>query len=815
MSIRHLDRLFEPRSVAIIGASQRPGRIGTTVLDNMAASGFAGALWPVNPKYDTLLGIACHARVAALPAAPDLAVICTPPDSVPGLVAELGARGTRAAIVLTALSPGQRAAMLKAARPHLLRILGPGGIGLIGPAAGVNASVAHAGARPGRTAFVSQSGMLMTAVLDWARQHQIGFSRVVSVGEGGDVDVADLLDWLAGDADTQAIVLHIESVADARKFMSAARIAARGKPVVVLKSGRGGERDDRVVDAAIRRAGMLRVYSSADLFDAVQTVARARPLPGERLAVVSNTASLGLLATDALAWTGGRLAPLSPATLRALKPLAAEGVPAANPLDIGTRADTARHVAAVRALLDEPQADALLLVHVPTPAAGSTEVARSLVPAVRGARQIVLSCWLGGDEVAEARGVFADAGLATYDTPEKAVRAFRQMVQYRRNQALLIEVPPGVPAVRERERATARRIVGAARQAGRDTLDDAECRTVLAAYGLRYDLPDGAGAGAPAWMQPAAGRDAPPLRIGMHVDPVFGPALEFGMGGAAGSVARDCAAGLPPLNMVLARDIVARTRAGNALAATDGACRALVQVAELVTDLPEVAALELDPMQMVQAGPAAPRDGAEPLPDTLAALRARIVLGPPRPESALAIRPYPQALAEIIDWQGAQLTLRPIRPEDAPAHVRFFAALDPEDVRLRFFSALRELPPAQLARLTQIDYDRAMAFIATRTGPDGTAETLGVVRAVADPDNRSAEFAVVVRSDLKGLGLGAILFGKLVDYFRTRGTGCLTGDAFAENVGVQKLVRRFNGTVQSGDEAGTVRLTVPLHGKSS
>lgn len=814
MSIRHLDRLFEPRSVAIVGASQRPGRIGTTVLDNMAGAGFAGALWPVNPKYDTLLGIACHPRVAALPAAPDLAVICTPPDTVPGVVAELGARGTRAAIVLTALAPGQRAAMLKAARPHLLRILGPGGIGLIGAAAGVNASVAHVGARPGRTAFVSQSGMLMTAVLDWAHQHQIGFSRVVSVGEGGDVDVADLLDWLAGDADTQAIVLHIESVTGARKFMSAARIAARGKPVVVLKSGRGGEQSDRVVDAAIRRAGMLRVYSSADLFDAVQTVARARPLPGERLAVVSNAASLGLLATDAMAWTGGRLAALSPATLRALKPLAADGVPAANPLDIGTQADTARHVAAVRALLDEPQADALLLVHVPTPAAGSTEVARALVPAVRGARQIVLSCWLGGHEVAEARSVFADAGLATYDTPEKAVRAFRQMVQYRRNQALVIEVPAGVPAARERERAAARGIVAAARQAGRAVLDDNECRTVLAAYGLQLGLQpglreharDGAAEG---------GDGAPPLRIGMHADPVFGPALEFGMGGAAGRVARDCAAGLPPLNMVLARDIVARTRVGNALAAQDHVCRALVQVAELVTDLPEVVALELDPMQAVKPDAALLQDGPAQPACTLAALHARIELGPPRPESALAIRPYPQALAQTIDWQGAALVLRPIRPEDAPAHVRFFAALDAEDVRLRFFSALRELPPAQLARLTQIDYDRAMAFIATRPGPDGLPATLGVVRAVADPDNRSAEFAIAVRSDLKGKGLGVILFSKLVDYFRARGTGSLTGDALAENAGVQKLVRRFGGTVLSGNEAGTVRLTVPLHGKLS
>jgi acetyl-CoA synthetase (ADP-forming)/acetyltransferase len=794
MSIRHLDRLFEPRTVAVIGASQRPGRIGTTVLDNMAASGFAGPLWPVNPKYDTLLGIPCYGRIAALPAAPDLAVICTQPDTIPGIVADLGARGTRAAIVLTAVPPAVRAAMLKAARPHLLRVLGPGGIGLIGPAAGVNASVAHVGARPGRIAFVSQSGMLMTAVLDWARHHHIGFSRVVSVGEGGDVDVADLLDYLAGDADTQAIVLHIESVTDARKFLSAARIAARGKPVVVLKSGRGTDRADRVVDAAIRRAGMLRVYSSADLFDAVQTVARARPLPGERLAVVSNATSLGLLATDALAWIGGELAPLSPPTLRALKDLAPSGVAPGNPMDIGVRADCARHVAAVRALLDEPQADALLLVHVPTPAAGSTEVARALVPLVRDARRTVLSCWLGGDAVQEARAVFADAGLPSYDTPEKAVRAFRQIVQYQRNQALLAEVPAQVPTTDAAARAAARALVTAARHAGRRALDDGECRIVLAAYGLELDA-----------AAPAADEDVPPLRIAMHVDAVFGPALEFGLGGSAGRAAGGHAAGLPPLNMVLARDIVGRVAAARVPGGDAAVCQALVRVADLVTDLCEVAELELDPLCW-RAG----TDGG-----TLVARRAGVTLGPPRPEAAMAIRPYPQALEETVAWQGAPLLLRPIRPEDAPAHARFFAQLDPDDVRLRFFTVLRELPPAQLARLTQIDYDRAMAFIATRPGAGGVPETLGVVRAVADPDNRRAEFAIAVRSDLKGKGLGIVLFGKLIAYFRGRGTGALTGEALAENTGVQKLVRRYGGTVSPGSEPGMVRLELALHGKTS
>ncbi|TWI62483.1 acetyl-CoA synthetase (ADP-forming)/acetyltransferase [Pseudoduganella lurida] len=802
MSVRNLEYLFEPRSIAIVGASQRPGRLGTTVLDNMAASGFAGPLWPVNPKYDTLRGIACHARIAALPAAPDLAVLCTPPDTLPGLVAELGARGTRAAIVLTPLSPERdarlHAALLKAARPHLLRILGPGGTGLIAPAAGVNASVAHVGAqagiRAGQIAFVAQSGMLMTALLDWAGRQHIGFSRVVSLGGGGDVDVADLLDFLAGDADTQAIVLHLESFGNARKFLSAARVAARGKPVVVLKSGRGTDREERVIDAAIRRAGMLRVYSSADLFDAVQTVARARTPAAatgehERLAVISNATSLGLLATDALAWTGGRLATLSPATVRALQPLLEEGAQPANPLDIGVRAGVDRHVAAVRALLDEPGADALLLVHVPTASAGSTAVAQALAPLVRAAPRTVLSCWLGGDGVQAARTVFADAGLPTYDTPEKAVRAFRQIVQYQRNQALLNEVPAQVPATGEAERAAARAIVAAARRQGRGRLREDECRTVLAAYGIGS-------------VAPQDGNDGgPPLRIAMHVDPVFGPVLDFGLGGAAGRLVPDGAAGLPPLNLVLARDIVRRSRAGGLLADPAAACRMLVRVADLVTDLAEVAALQLDPLE-----------GAD---DELGAAAAHIELGPARPEALMAIRPYPQALEETVQWQGAPLLLRPIRPEDGPAHVRFFAALDQDDVRLRFFTVLRELPPAQLARLTQIDYDRAMAFIATRPGADGMAETLGVVRAVADPDNHSAEFAVVVRSDLKGLGLGTILFGKLVAYFRARGTGALVGDALARNDGVQGLVRRFGGSVRPGSAPDSVRLAIPLHGKSS
>lgn len=788
MSIRNMDSLFDPGSVAIFGASLRPDRIGTQVMNNMAESGFAGAIWPVNPKYDKLLGIPCYARLSALPRAPDLAIICTPPDTVAELIADLGARGTRGAIILTPVGDSIRQQVMRAARPHLLRILGPGGIGLVAPLAGLNASAAHAGAKPGKTAFIAQSAAVMTAVLDWARQHGIGFSRVVSLVEGGDIDLGDMLDYLAADDDTAAIVMHIESVTCARKFISAARLAARSKPVVVLKAGRSG--DDKVYDAVIRRAGMLRVYSSSDLFDAVETVARARPTRGTRLAIMSNGSGTGQLAADALQYVHGKLAQFTPDTVKRLRGELPAGLVAANPIDIGGEASAERHVAVASALLADPDADALLLVHAPSSAAAGTGVAQALAPLLQQSGRSVLSCWLGGAAVAGARQVFADAGLPTYDTPEKAVRAYSQVVQYARNQALLIEVPGQVPAHSVPERQAARNLVEAARACGHGELAPADLAAVLAAYGLPL-APVSAGVLQPETQQ---------LRIAMQLDPVFGPAISVGLGGSAGRVVDDRAVGLPPLNTVLARDMLRRTGVGRALVAErDILCGALVHVAELVADIGEIAALELDPVTVL--------DGV------LHVHGARATLGPRRPESGMAIRPYPQEQEQEIQWQGAPLLLRPIRPEDAPAHVRFFSRLAPDDVRLRFFSAMKELPPTQLARLTQIDYDRAMAFIATRTGDDGLPETLGVVRAVADPDNQKAEFAIIVRSDLKGKGLGNILFQKLLDYFRSRGTREITGEALSENSGMQQLMRRFGGTVTPSREAGMVDLRLALQSK--
>ena len=798
MSIRNLNCLFAPRSVAVIGASDQPQRIGTRVLANLIEGGFAGPVWPVNPKHDSVLGQPCFARVASLPEAPSLAIICTPPATIPGLVAELGAAGTRAAIVMTAgLEPQKtgarsvRQAMLEAAKPHLLRILGPGSMGLQRPALQLNASFTHVGARPGKLAFVSQSGALGTAVLDWANQRGIGFSHFIMTGESSDIDVGDLLDYLAEDSDSAAILLCLERISCPRKFLSAGRVAARGKPVIVMKVGRDPAPDaDLVFDAAIRRAGMLRVYATEDLFDAVETLARARPHRGERMAVLTNGTGLGLIATDALASGDAPLARWSDSTLAELKRVAA---PQANPVDLMADAPVERYTGALEALLREPQADALLFLHAPTAMVSSRLIAEAVAPQMRAADKNVMSCWLGGSGVAEARKLFGEMGLPTYDTPEKAVNGFLQIVQYRRNQDLLMEVPASLlPAPPQRW--AARAMVSAALAVGHVALERADAHSLLAAYGIR--LAD-SGAG-PCEATLAAGQ------VRVSSDAVFGPVVLFGQGGVAAHLAADRVAGLPPLNMVLARDMVERTRVARLLAAgpggralaLDAICRVLVQVSEMVAEIPELMALELDPVLL---------EGEQAL-----VLNATIHLGAARAANALAIRPYPQELEQEVAWQGAPLLLRPIRPEDAPQHVAFFAALAPEDVRLRFFSAMRELPPTQLARLTQIDYDRAMAFIATRTGSDGMPETLGVVRAVADPDNLKAEFAIVIRSDLKGLGLGTVLFQKLVDYFRSRGTGELSGEALSENSGVQNLVRRFGGVVLPHPEADLVTLRLAL-----
>jgi acetyltransferase len=865
MSIRHLDALFAPTSVAVFGASERPASVGGTVWHNLSSE-FTGRLYPVNPKYSELGGVRAYPGVKALPEAPDLAVICTPAATVAPLIAELGARGTRAAIVVTAgLDKAQKQAMLDAARVHTLRILGPNCIGMLAPHLGLNASFSHIGAKPGELAFVSQSGALVTAMLDWAGSRGIGFSHFVSLGEHADIDFGDMLDFLGSDPKTRAILLYIESVEESHKFMSAARAAARNKPVIVVKAGRSAAGQaaaashtgalagsDAVFDAAIARAGMLRVTSLQDLFLAAETLARFRDGPSGGLIVLTNGGGAGVMAADAAAAAEVPMPALGDEVLSRLNAVLPANWSHANPVDIIGDAPAQRYVDALKALSADPHSDhAVLFIQAPTAIVPSTEIAQAVLPHAIQAPRRVLGCWLGDGAVAEARQVFRRAGIPDFDTPEEAVRAFSFLRTYRLHQEELLQTPPAHSAARPVDLPRIRSIVDDVLSSGRELLTEPEAKALLDAAGLpvvatRVVSPEADAALAAAAelgypvalkilshtishksdvggvrlnistdaelreacnamlarvreLRPDADvqgftvqrmiklKHAHELIVGASVDPVFGPVILFGQGGTAVEVLADRALALPPLNTPLALAQIERTRVAKLLhgyrdepaADISAVAQVLVSVSQLLADVPEIAELDINPLLVNHEG--------------AVALDARVRVSAKRPAGAahFAIQPYPQHLVESWAWQGEAVTLRPIRPEDEAQHRRFLEQLDPEDIRLRVFYSRRSIEHSELARLTQIDYAREMAFIATRPMTNDGEETLGTVRATVDPDNQTAEFGVIVRSDLKGSGLGHRLMTKMIEHLRARGTRRLAGTVLRENKGMLELATRL------------------------
>ncbi len=891
MSVRNLEFLFQPASVAVIGASDRPGSIGAVVLANLKRGGFKGPIWVVNKRHDTVDGEAAWSDVASLPQAPQLAVICTPAATVPGLIADLARKGTRAAIVLSAglkqpAGPGEgtlEQAMLAAARPQLLRILGPNCIGALVPGVGLNASFAPGNALPGKIAFVTQSGALATAMLDWANGRGIGFSHFISLGDSADVDFGDVLDYLASDAGTRAILMYAESIPSGRKFMSAARAAARNKPVIMVKAGRAPEGaraaashtgalagSDSVADAAIRRAGMLRVDTLEALFDAAETLAHARPLRGERLAILTNGGGAGVLASDALSLGGGRLATLAPQTLAALDACLPPTWSRGNPVDVIGDAPVARYQDALRVLLAAGEVDAVLFMHAPTALVPAADIAAACVGQAGETGKPVLSCWLGDPAVAKARALFSAAGLPCYSTPERAVAAWLQLVNYQRNQQALQQLPVARASDFVPDRPRAMALLEQAVAERREWLDAAQAQEVLEAYGIpgvrtlrALDVEEAVakaseigfpvslkivspqvvhksdvggvalGLATPDAVRSAAVRmrqevarlkpeavvhgftvqqmahrpHAHELIVGMATDDVFGPVLLFGQGGTDVELFGRHAVALPPLNASLASDLLARSGIAPLLAPHRGRpgvnesalLDTLLKVSQMACDLAPLAELDINPLLVDELG--------------VLALDARVRLHlPGRSEyRPLAIRPYPRALEETVKLAGTQLLLRPIRPEDGARLKDFYAKAAPQDMRLRFFMARREVPHSELARYSQIDYDREMTFIALAPADDqGRQPMVAEVRAVCDPDNRRAEFAILVASAWQGKGLGHLLMGKLIGYLRGRGTGEIVGQCLAQNTAMQALARHAGFEVDSVPIGDTLALRLPL-----
>lgn len=884
MSQRGLEALLRPASIAVIGASMKPGRAGFLMMQNLLAGGFKGPVLPVTPAWKAVCGVLAWPEVSALPFSPDLAVLCTHAKRNIELLAALGKKGCKTCIVLSS-PPEQQAELLACAQQWQMRILGPNSLGLLAPWQGLNASFSPVPIRKGKLAFISQSAAVSNTILDWAQQREMGFSYFVALGDSLDISVDELLDFLARDSKTSAILLYLEHLSDARRFVSAGRSASRNKPVVVIKSGRseqawkllkthGGL--DIAWDAAIQRAGMLRVQDTHDLFSAVETLSHMRPLKGEKIMIMSNGAAPAALAIDALWLRNGKLSELTEETCSHLAKLLPASVEASNPLDLRDDATPEHYCQALSCMLDDSNIDTLLIIHAPSAAAPATECAQAIIQQLkqhpRGKRLTILTNWCGEHSSIEARRLFSDAAIPTYRTPEGAITAFMHMVEYRRNQKQLRETP-ALPANLQQNTTEAHRRLQQALEQGVTTLDTHEVRPILEAYGLKT-LPtwiagDSAEAvhiaeqiGYPValklrspdiphksevqgvmlylrtpaevehaaeaiidrvrltWpqasihgllVQSMANRaGAQELRIQVDNDPLFGPLIMLGEGGRDWQPDKQAVVALPPLNMNLARYLIiqaiklGKIRGQSALSPLDiaGLSHILVQVSNLIIDCPEISKLDIHPLLV---------SGSD-----FSLLDVTLQLASPENTTPhqLVIRPYPHELEEqVVLKSGANCLFRPILPEDEPLLQLFISQVTKEDLYYRYFSEINEFTHDDLANMTQIDYDREMAFVAVRSTSGGD-EIIGVSRAISDPDNVDAEFAVLVRSDLKGLGLGRKLMEKLISYTRDHGLNNLNGITMPGNQGMITLAKKLGFRIETMLEDGIVSLTLPLSTES-
>ncbi len=884
MSIRDLDALFRPASIALVLSDRTPAIVRTRVVRNLLSGGYDGTITLVGEPAPSER-VASVASVDALPEPPDLAVVAVPPPERAGALAALRARGTRAAAVLTTdyhdhATPADHKALLEAAGP--MRVLGPDVFALMVPGIGLNAGFSHLWSGGGDLALVAQSGTLVTSVLDWATPRDIGFSHMISLGGQADVDFGDILDWLTTDPAVRGILLAVQGVVSARKFMSAARAAGRAKPVIVIKSGRSDATkhaarshsgalagSDAVYDAAIRRAGALRVYSMEELFSAVETLSSSRRVMGRHLAIVGNGGGMGIICADAVLEMGGELAVPDEATVAALSELDYGAAQPSNPFDLQEDADGARYRAAIDALIDDRGVGAVLALFCPNAIGDSVDVAKGVASIGPRPRKAIFTSWIGGRTVEESRGILSDAGLPTYDTANQAVQAFMHRVRYQENQAQLMQVPSVAPAGEGADRDAVRGLIDAALADDREWLSEAESKTVLKCYGLPVvetrlcadpaeavtaaselgvpvavkiasrdiqhksavggvvldiDTPSAAGSAAEAMLartaisfpdaqiegitvQRMARRPgAHELLVGMVEDRQFGPVVVFGAGGKAAEALGDAAIGLVPLNQPLAEALIARTRVARLLegysdvrpAARADIVHALVSISQLAADFAEIKELDINPLL-------ADADGVIALD-----ARIRVAAAAGDHHDRLSIMPYPNRLERRLALKdGSEVPVRPIRPDDAPRLQQSVEESDAEDLRMRFLHPVRALPDLLAARLSQIDYSREMAFAALQ--PDDPDRIIGVTHLSADPDGRRAEYAIMLRSDMKGRGLGRIMMKDLIGYARDRGIDEIFGEVLAENRPMLTLCRNLGFKVgPAPHEPGVMSVVLPV-----
>lgn len=888
MSVHNLERVFHPKSVAVIGASDRDSSVGYAIMRNLTGWGFAGSVYPVNPQRKTILGLPTVPSILDLGCPLDLAVIATPISTAPKLIGECARAGVGGAIIVSAggKETGPEGLELESGIKNEadrggLRIIGPNCLGIISCKSRLNASFAGKTPLPGKTAFLSQSGAICTAILDLSIKEHIGFSHFVSIGSMMDVDFGDLIDYLGGETDVSSIVMYVESLTNFRKFMSAARAVSRVKPIIVLKSGRtragamaaashtgalAGE--DAVYDAAFQRAGIVRVKTFEELFDCEELLAKQPRPTGPGLAIITNAGGPGVMAADALSDYGLQPVSLGPETIQKLDETLPPYWSHGNPVDILGDASPERYRKVAEVCLEAPEVNGLLIILTPQMMTDPTGVARCLSEVLHGKPYPVFTSWLGGASTEQGRDILNKAGIPTFDSPERAVRAFMDLYRYTVNLDMLQEIPPKLPQRIEVDRESAHALIrqGLGRQ--NPLLTEPESKALLSAYGIPVNRTEIARtveeaverarelgfplalkihsheilhkteangvhlnltnvqdvrrafeetiSGARAFnacariegvtIQPMLDSSEAELILGARRDRDFGPVILFGMGGTLTEVLADRAIALPPLNRLLARRLMEQTKIYRVLLGYRN--RPSVDLVRIEEILIRLAQLVTDFAEI---------DELDINPfllarNTACAVDARIILRPsdvPAPLH-LVISSYPNHHeTRTVSEGGVHCFIRPIRPEDAPLLEELFDSLSPQSVYFRFFAPLKALPHGMLARFTQIDYDREIALIALQE--DGPEEKmLGVARAIRVPGENRAELSVVVGDLWHGKGVGAALLKHCTAIAKEQGIHEIWGIVLPENTRMLALGRKLGFDVHRSIDCRDYELRIDL-----
>ncbi len=890
----YLTTLFEPKSVAVIGASERENSVGNIIFKNILESGYKGRLYAINPKHESILGVQAYKSIEEIGARVELAVIATRPQTVPDIVEQCGRSGIKNVIVITSgfAEAGHSGAalerkMLEIARSYNVRVLGPNCLGIIRPELGLNATFARVTANVGNLALVSQSGAMCSSVLDWAKSNRVGFSSVISLGSTADVDFGEILDYLIYDNRTHYILLYVEGIRNARRFMSALRSAARIKPIILLKAGRHAAGSaavqthsgmiagsDIVFDAAIRRAGVVRVKNVGQLFYAAKALASKFRPQGKRLAIITNGGGPGAMAADRAGDLEIPLAELSLATTQALNATMPATWSHSNPIDIAGDATPERYRDAILAVAQDEGVDGMLVMLSPQAMTQPLQVAKAVIDVSDQTSKPILTCWMGEEQVAEGRLTLEDAGIPAFRMPETAVELYFHISTYYRNQKLLLQTPEPTSQHTRPETEGAKMLIEAVLQERRKVLSEMESKAILRAFrvpvaqtmvartpteglllaeqigfpiAMKVDSPDlvhksDAGGvrlnitNAPAVrnayhdiietvqkkhptaringvsIEPYLARpNGRELMIGVVRDPIFGPIITFGAGGTEVEIFSDRAVALPPLNRFLAKDLIRSTRASKLL----GEFRNMPPVnqdalEEVLLNISEMVC-ELPWLQELDLNPLiVDENGA-------IAVDARIVIDFASSSgdrySHMAIHPYPVHL--IQEWElpdGRTVTIRPIRPEDSDLEQDFVKRMSDESKYYRFMDTLRELTQAMLVRFTQIDYDREMALIATIPDEEGKELQIGVSRYVTNPDGESVEFALAVADDWQKHGVGRKLMTALIQSARMKGYRAVVGDVLALNSKMFRLMTSLGFSIHPHpDDPAVKRVVRPLH----